>query len=37
MTDSNNQDSGDSTADAIAVVAVVIIVMTAVIYWLSTQ
>lgn len=36
MTDSNNQASSDSKADAIAAIAVVIIVLTAVVYWVSS-
>ncbi|MGB1290059.1 MAG: hypothetical protein ACPG5F_03460 [Porticoccaceae bacterium] len=33
MTDTNNQSSGDSKADAIAAIATVLIVLTAVVYW----
>lgn len=36
MSDSNNQDHGDSKADAIASVVVIFVVVTAVVYWLST-
>ncbi len=36
MTDLNDQNNGDSTADAIATVAVVLIVLTGVVYWLTT-
>jgi len=36
MTDLNNQNSGDSRADAIATIAIVLIVLTGVIYWLTT-
>jgi hypothetical protein len=36
MTDLNNQDDGDGKADAIAAIAVVLILVTGVIYWLST-
>ena len=36
MTDLNNQNDGDATADAIATIAVVLIIVTGVIYWLST-
>jgi hypothetical protein len=36
MTDSNNQDRGDSVADAIAAIAVVTIIVVAVVYWLTT-
>jgi len=36
MTDSNDQDRGDSIADAIAAVAVVTIIVVAVVYWLTT-
>ena len=36
MADLNNQNEGDATADAFAVIAVVVIVLTGVIYWLST-
>ena len=33
--DQTAQDNGDSKADAIAAVAVLVIVVTAVVYWLS--
>ena len=36
MVDLNNQNEVDATADAFAVIAVVVIVLTGVIYWLST-
>jgi len=36
MTEANNQNNGDAKADALAAVAVVLIVVTGVIYWLST-
>ena len=36
MTDTNNQSSGDSKADAIAAIATVLIVLTAVVYWVSS-
>ena len=36
MTDLNNQNNGDSRADAMAAIAVVLIVLTGVIYWLAT-
>ena len=36
MTDTNNQNSGDSKADAIAAIATVLIVLTAVVYWVSS-
>ena len=36
MTEENNQNAGDETADAIAAIAVVLIIVTGVIYWLST-
>ena len=36
MADLNNQNEGDATADAVAVIAVVVIILTGVIYWLST-
>jgi len=36
MTDNNTpQESNDSTADAIAAVAILLIIVTAVVYWLS--
>jgi len=37
MTDTNNQNSGDSKADAIAAIATVLIVLTAVVYWVSSH
>ena len=36
MADINNQNEGDDKADAVAVIAVVVIILTGVIYWLST-
>ena len=36
MTDLNNQDDGDGKADAMATIAVVLILVAGVIYWLST-
>ena len=37
MSDLNNQNDGDSRADAMASIAVVLIVVTAFVYWLSTM
>ena len=37
MNDTNNQSSGDSKADAIAAIAVVVIVLAAVVYWVSSH
>jgi hypothetical protein len=36
MTDANNQNDGDVKADAVAAIAVVLIIVAGVIYWLST-
>ena len=37
MSDSNNHDNGDSKADAIASVVIICVVVTAVVYWLSSM
>jgi hypothetical protein len=36
MSSFNNQDDGDGMADALAAVAVVLILVTGIIYWLTT-
>ena len=37
MSDSTNHDDGDSKADAIASVVIICVVVTAVVYWLSSM
>ena len=36
MSDLNSQNDGDGFADAVATIAVVLILVTGVVYWLST-
>jgi hypothetical protein len=36
MSDLNSQNDGDGFADAVAAIAVVLILVTGVVYWLST-